>query len=45
LLHRNLIKRLIDPVEVAETIVFLCRADMWSITGQTINMDAGWLAT
>jgi 3-hydroxybutyrate dehydrogenase len=44
-LHRNLIKRLIDPVEVAETIVFLCRADMWSITGQTINMDAGWLAT
>jgi 3-hydroxybutyrate dehydrogenase len=44
-LPRNLIKRLIDPVEVAETIVFLCRADMWSITGQTINMDAGWLAT
>ena len=44
-LHRNLIKRLIDPVDVAETIVFLCRADMWSITGQTINMDAGWLAT
>src|ERR1700730_17966534 len=33
------------PRRGGRNIVFLCRADMWSITGQTTNMDAGWLAT
>jgi 3-hydroxybutyrate dehydrogenase len=44
-LHRNLVKRLIEPAEIAETVAFLGREDMWSITGQSIVMDAGWLAT
>jgi 3-hydroxybutyrate dehydrogenase len=44
-LSRNLIKRLIEPADIAETVAFLCREDMWSITGQSVVMDAGWLAT
>jgi 3-hydroxybutyrate dehydrogenase len=44
-LSRNLIKRLIEPAEIAETVAFLCRQDMWSITGQAVVMDGGWLAT
>lgn len=45
LLHRNLVKRLIEPVEIAEVVAFLCREDMWAITGQAIAIDAGLLAT
>ncbi|HEX6348776.1 MAG TPA: SDR family oxidoreductase [Candidatus Dormibacteraeota bacterium] len=45
LMSRNLVKRLIEPDEVAEAVLFLCREDMWAITGQTLTMDAGWLST
>jgi 3-hydroxybutyrate dehydrogenase len=45
LMSRNLVKRLIEPDEIAEAVLFLCREDMWAITGQTLTMDAGWLAT
>jgi 3-hydroxybutyrate dehydrogenase len=45
LMGRNLVKRLIEPDEIAEAVLFLCREDMWAITGQTLTMDAGWLAT
>jgi 3-hydroxybutyrate dehydrogenase len=44
-LQRNLVKRLIEPADVAEAILFLCRPDMWSITGQSLCLDAGLLAT
>ena len=44
LLDRNAIKRLIEPEEVASMVAFLCREDMWSITGRALPMDAGWLA-
>ncbi len=45
LMHRNLVKRLIEPDEIADAVLFLAREDMWAITGQTLTMDAGWLAT
>jgi 3-hydroxybutyrate dehydrogenase len=44
-LARNLIKRLIEPDEVAEAVLFLCREDMWAITGQSLTLDGGWLST
>ena len=44
LLDRNAIKRLIEPDDVAAMVGFLCRDDMWSITGRALPMDAGWLA-
>ncbi|HVH65722.1 MAG TPA: 3-hydroxybutyrate dehydrogenase [Candidatus Acidoferrum sp.] len=44
LLDRNAIKRLIEPEDVATLVAFLCRDDMWSITGRALPMDAGWLA-
>ena len=44
LLDRNAIKRLIEPDDVATMVAFLCRDDMWSITGRALPMDAGWLA-
>jgi 3-hydroxybutyrate dehydrogenase len=44
LLDRNAIKRLIEPEDVASLVAFLCRDDMWSITGRALPMDAGWLA-
>lgn len=44
LLDRNAIKRLIEPDEVATLVAFLCRDDMWSISGRALPMDAGWLA-
>jgi 3-hydroxybutyrate dehydrogenase len=44
-LARSLIKRLIEPDEVAEAILFLCREDMWAITGQSLTLDGGWLST
>jgi 3-hydroxybutyrate dehydrogenase len=44
LLDRNALKRLIEPEDVAAMVAFLCRDDMWSITGRALPMDAGWLA-
>lgn len=44
LLDRNAIKRLIEPDDVASVVAFLCRDEMWSITGRALPMDAGWLA-
>lgn len=44
LLDRNAIKQLIEPEDVATMVAFLCRDDMWSITGRALPMDAGWLA-
>lgn len=44
LLERNAVKRLIEPEEVAGMAAFLCRDDMWSVTGRALTMDAGWLS-
>ena len=44
LLERNAVKRLIEPDEVATMVAFLCRDDMWSLTGRALTMDAGWLS-
>ena len=44
LLGRNAVKRLIEPDQVATMVAFLCRDDMWSVTGRALTMDAGWLS-
>lgn len=44
LLAQNAVKRLIEPEEVADAVLFLCRDGAWSMTGSVLTMDAGWLA-
>jgi 3-hydroxybutyrate dehydrogenase len=44
MLQQNAIKKLIEPEDVARSVVFLCREEAWSITGTAVTMDAGWLA-
>jgi 3-hydroxybutyrate dehydrogenase len=38
------VKRLIEPVEVAEAVAFLCSPAAVSITGTSLVMDGGWSA-
>jgi 3-hydroxybutyrate dehydrogenase len=38
------VKRLIEPVEVAETVAFLCGAGGRAFTGVPVTMDLGWTA-
>jgi 3-hydroxybutyrate dehydrogenase len=38
------IKRLIEPVEVAELVAYLCAPEASFITGSSIMMDGGWSA-
>lgn len=45
LMTRNLVKRLVEPGEIAEMVAFLGRPDMWSVNGQSVLMDSGWLTT
>ncbi|MGZ3453961.1 MAG: 3-hydroxybutyrate dehydrogenase [Polyangiales bacterium] len=44
LLTQNAVKRLIEPSEVARSVVYLCQDEAWSVTGTALTMDAGWLA-
>jgi 3-hydroxybutyrate dehydrogenase len=44
LLTQNAVKRLIEPIEVAKSVVYLCQDASWSVTGAALTMDAGWLA-
>jgi 3-hydroxybutyrate dehydrogenase len=44
LLTQNANKRLIEPEEVGQCVVFLCSNAAASITGSAFTMDAGWLA-
>lgn len=44
LLEANAVKRLIEPEEVADAVLYLCRPGAWSMTGSVLTMDAGWLA-
>jgi len=38
------VRRLIEPAEVAEAVVFLCSPAAASITGSSLVMDGGWTA-
>ena len=44
ILEANAVKRLIEPEEVADTVVYLCRPAAWTMTGSVLTLDAGWLA-
>ena len=44
LLEANAVKRLIEPEEVAEAVLYLCREAAWTMTGSVFTLDAGWLA-
>ena len=44
MLERAAIKRLIEPTEVAELVVYLCSPEASFITGASIMMDGGWSA-
>jgi 3-hydroxybutyrate dehydrogenase len=44
LLEANAVKRLIEPEEVAEAVLYLCRDAAWTMTGSVFTLDAGWLA-
>ncbi|PYC78573.1 3-hydroxybutyrate dehydrogenase [Streptomyces tateyamensis] len=44
LLERPAIKRLIEPDEVAQAVLWLCSAAAGYITGTSLTMDGGWTA-
>lgn len=44
LLDRTAIKRLIEPDEVAEAVMYLCAPAAASVTGTNIVIDGGWSA-
>ena len=43
-LERTAIKRLIEPVEVAEAALWLCGERSACLTGSSIPLDGGWTA-
>lgn len=44
MLERSAIKRLIEPREVAEAVLWLCGPHTGHITGTSLAMDGGWTA-
>jgi 3-hydroxybutyrate dehydrogenase len=44
MLARAAVKRLIEPEEVADLVLYLCSAKAASITGASLAMDGGWTA-
>ncbi|MEU3652891.1 3-hydroxybutyrate dehydrogenase [Streptomyces sp. NPDC032161] len=44
MLERSAIKRLIEPDEVAEAVLWLCGPHTGHITGTSLAMDGGWTA-
>jgi len=44
MLEANAVKRMIEPDEVADAVVYLCRPGAWTMTGGVLTLDAGWLA-
>ncbi|MQA98666.1 MAG: SDR family oxidoreductase, partial [Streptosporangiales bacterium] len=45
LLERSVIKRLVEPEEVAAAAVWLCSGAARSVTGTSLTIDGGWTAT
>jgi NAD(P)-dependent dehydrogenase (short-subunit alcohol dehydrogenase family) len=43
--EKSALRRFVQPREVAEAILFLCSDAASAITGVTLPVDAGWLAT
>ena len=43
-LARSALKRFVDPIDVAEAILFLCSKAARSITGVMLPVDCGWIA-
>ncbi|MFI0350556.1 3-hydroxybutyrate dehydrogenase [Actinomadura sp. 9N407] len=44
LLARSAVKRLIEPVDVAELVAYLCAPQAAMMTGASLSMDGGWTA-
>jgi 3-hydroxybutyrate dehydrogenase len=44
MLARAAIRRLIEPAEVAELVVYLCSPQASMITGSSLSLDGGWTA-
>ncbi|MEO8883288.1 MAG: SDR family oxidoreductase [Devosia sp.] len=44
-IDKSALRRFVQPREVAEAILFLCSDAAAAITGVTLPIDAGWLAT
>ncbi|MEV8454672.1 3-hydroxybutyrate dehydrogenase [Streptomyces sp. NPDC052095] len=44
MLERSAIKRLIEPEDVAEAVLWLCGPRTGHITGTSLSMDGGWTA-
>ncbi|MBC6446569.1 3-hydroxybutyrate dehydrogenase [Actinokineospora xionganensis] len=45
LLHRAPVKRLIEPEDVAELVLWLCGPHSGHLTGASVPVDGGWTAT
>ncbi|SED78257.1 3-hydroxybutyrate dehydrogenase [Streptomyces sp. 2131.1] len=44
MLERSAVKRLIEPADVAEAVLWLCGPRTGHITGSSLSMDGGWTA-
>lgn len=44
LLEKAVIKKLLEPEDVANYVTYLCSAEAWGITGSIQPMDLGWCA-
>ncbi|MET1071355.1 MAG: 3-hydroxybutyrate dehydrogenase [Umezawaea sp.] len=44
MLQRTAIKELIDPADIAATVLWLCGANSGHVTGTTVTIDGGWTA-